>query len=140
MSVTQFKRTWVWSKRETQLYAKYVVGSLLHVCSGLSRLGDVRVDLLLPADVKADMAHLPVKSKSFDTVIWDPPWIHPRNYRTVFEIVRVARKRVLVVSNHWIHVPKPFKLRRVYAVKKVSPAVKLFFVYDRGEEKSGREK
>jgi hypothetical protein len=133
MSVTQFKRTWVWSREEAELYAKHAVGSLLHVCSGLSKLGDLRVDLYLPADVKADMAHLPVRSKSFDTVIWDPPWIHPRNYMAVFELARIARKRILAISHHWVHIPKPFKLKAVYLVKKISPALKLFFVYDRVE-------
>jgi hypothetical protein len=135
LAVTQFRRTWVWSRRETELYAKFITGTCLHVCCGESRLGDVRVDVRATNNVNvlADMARLPFRDLSFDTAIWDPPWIHPKNFRAVFELARVARKRVLVISNHWVHVPKPFMLKEVYAVKKVSPAVKLFFVYNREE-------
>lgn len=54
--------------------AKWIVSPCLHVCSGLSLLGDIRLDLHERADVKADMGLLPFKRGHFASVIWDPPY------------------------------------------------------------------
>lgn len=48
---------------------------IVHVCSGASRLGDIRVDIVHPgADIRADGRHLPFRDGSIGTVLMDPPW------------------------------------------------------------------
>ena len=46
----------------------------MHVCSGQSSLGDVKLDLYERADVKAAMRYLPFRPNYFASVIWDPPY------------------------------------------------------------------
>jgi len=138
--VTLFKRAWVWSRAEEKLYAKLCVGSVLHLCSGYSDLGDCRVDINPGAkpDIVADIHYLPFKDQSFDTIIIDPPWYGPQNWmqweRIASEMVRIARKRIIVIlGNLFYMLPKPFELKDVYIVKRISPQVKLVYVWDRSE-------
>lgn len=70
----RFRRLWVWTGEEYMFYQSKCVGSVLHVCSGRSEFGDVKVDRYQKADVKADYRFLPFKDKTFDTVICDPYW------------------------------------------------------------------
>lgn len=53
---------------------KWILAPCLHVCSGASTLGDVRVDLYERADVQAAMRYLPFQRGYFMSVIWDPPY------------------------------------------------------------------
>lgn len=138
--VTLFRRAWVWSEAEERLYARLCVGSVLHLCSGYSALGDVRLDINreFRPDVVADVHYLPFRDLSFDTVVIDPPWHGPQSWmkweQMARDIVRVARRRVVVVLGCLIYVlPRPFVLREVYVVKKVSPMVKLVYVWERAD-------
>lgn len=83
-----------------QFVRGHVTGSLLQVCCGASRLGDVRVDLdpTAPAvNCLADMRRLPFPDGSFDTVCCDPIYSlpHPDRIHLQRELARVARKRLL---------------------------------------------
>ncbi|MEM5867618.1 MAG: methyltransferase domain-containing protein [Candidatus Aenigmatarchaeota archaeon] len=136
-AVTLFKEAWVWSQKEEWLYKQLCEGFTLHLCSGKSMLGDLKVDLILKADIKADMYASPFKDESFDTVICDPPWFGPKNWdewkRFVDEICRVAKhKIVLVLGNLMLLLPKPWKLFRVYILKRISPQVKVVYVWEKG--------
>lgn len=139
--VTLFKKAWVWSESEEKLYRKLCVGSTLHLCSGYSLLGDTKLDINhdMKPDVVADVHYLPFKSLSFDTVIIDPPWYGPQNWmkweRIWKEITRVARKRIIVILGSLIYIlPKPFELTEAYILKKISPQIKLVYVWDRKEK------
>lgn len=58
---------------------KWILSPSLHVCSGQSTLGDVKLDLYERADVQAAMRYLPFRPGSFASVIWDPPYsLHRR--------------------------------------------------------------
>src|SRR5207245_7704253 len=73
----KFKKAWSWP---TEIEAKIKTlceGTVLHVCCGDSTIGDVRIDLEKPADIKASMFYLPIRPASFDTVLCDPPWELP---------------------------------------------------------------
>jgi len=134
--VTLFKETWVWSHSEEKLYRRLCKGFTLHLCSGTSRLGDVKADLKFPADIKADMYNLPFKNSCFDTTICDPPWHGPRNWnkwrKLMKEITRVTRKRIIFVLGKLIFIiPKPWELTHVFILKKISPQIKLVYVWEK---------
>lgn len=87
-------------------------GPILNVCSGASRLGDVRVDIVHPAaDVQADARALPFPDESFGTVFIDPPYKMPGNdlverQRVVSEAGRVIRPGgVLLLHAPWMPAP-----------------------------------
>jgi hypothetical protein len=62
-------------QRQVEAVLQDCPGPVLNVCSGASRLGDVRVDICHPsADVLADGRHLPFAAGSFGTVFMDPPY------------------------------------------------------------------
>jgi len=84
----RFRKAWRWPERIEKLIRSLMKGSVLHVCSGDSKLGSVRIDLYKEADIKADMFHLPIRPQSFDTVICDPPWKTPyhKRPRLLFEL------------------------------------------------------
>lgn len=139
--VTMFREAWLWSKKEERLYAKLCIGKTLHLFSGRSMLGDVRVDINSPtATHKIDLSEgkLPFADLEFDTVIADPPWVGPQIWdkweNLMREIVRVTRKRVIFILGNLIFLlPNPFKLTKIYVLKKISPQVKLVYVWDRAD-------
>jgi len=137
-NVTMFREAWMWSKPEEKLYRKLCVGRVLHLFSGKSELGEVRVDIDSPvATHKIDLSEgrLPFKDLEFDTTISDPPWCGPttwENWRQLMkEIVRVTKKRVVFILGNLIYLlPRPFILRKIYVLKKISPQVKLIYVWE----------
>jgi len=144
--VTLFKKAWVWSKAEEQLYARLCVGSVLHLCSGYSDIGDCKLDINPDAkpNIVADVHYLPFKDQSFDTIIVDPPWHGPQTWmqweQMMKEMIRIARKRIVMILGNLIYIlPKPFELREVYIVKKISPQIKLVYVWDRQQSLSDFE-
>jgi hypothetical protein len=77
----KFKKAWSWPYEIEKKIKELCEGTVLHVCSGESELGDVRIDLSKKATVKASMFYLPVRPGSFDTVLCDPPWELPYHLR-----------------------------------------------------------
>lgn len=75
-----FLEGWRWGKDTTDWFVQEtsrldLERPVLHVCSGSSKLGDVRVDVVHDAaNLKADMFHLPFGDASFPVVICDPPY------------------------------------------------------------------
>ena len=116
----------LWPKDVEEYLQSKLVGKTLHICCGLSQLGDVRLDRYeCGADVTADAARIPFWDNSFDTVLCDPPynskfqWMHDM----LNELHRLARKRI--IFQHWFSpVNKkgqfkkchPFELREISTV------------------------
>jgi len=95
--VEEYCNSWRWSHHEECIVHKYIVGTSLHVCSGHSKVGDYQLDLTETADIKGSVLNLPIKDKSFDTIISDPPWnisFIPRFWQ---ELERIAKKRIIVI-------------------------------------------
>ena len=140
-NVTLFREAWLWSDSEEKLYAKFCEGRVLHLFSGKSMLGDVRIDIHedSAANMRIDLSKaikLPFEDLSFDTTIADPPWAGPQiwnNWMTLMkEIVRVTRKRVIFILGNLIYLlPPPFILTKIYIVKKISPQVKIVYIWER---------
>lgn len=84
----------------------HVIGRVLHVCCGASRVGDVRVDIDAGVPgvlVVADMLALPFVDAAFDTACCDPMYdlSMPQRVHLQRELVRVAGRRVLF-KGPWI--------------------------------------
>jgi len=70
----KFRKAWSWPQEVENKIRELCEGSVLHVCCGESKIGDVRIDLEKEADIRASMYFLPIRPESFDTVLCDPPW------------------------------------------------------------------
>lgn len=77
----RFKKAWSWPTEIEAKIKSLLEGEVLHVCSGESQIGNVRIDLSKSADIRADMFWLPIRPESFDTVLCDPPWNLPYHVR-----------------------------------------------------------
>jgi len=72
----QLQEAWVWPEKVENKIRSLLLGRSINICSGLSSLGDVKVDLE-PRDpdvLKAEMENLPFDDETFDSVLSDPPW------------------------------------------------------------------
>lgn len=111
-----FSQRWGWTKLEVNTVLNelnYCGRPILHVCSGSSGIGDVKLDRVLVnektlhaggyqkylghANILGNMLELPFKDSVFPTVICDPPydysWYENGIYqKLVDEIVRVTKK------------------------------------------------
>lgn len=92
----------LWPSHVQGWIAERLVGKVLHICCGLSLLGDCRLDLFAErVDVRADAARLPFGSGSWDTVLIDPPYngVFQWNHDMLSELSRVAKRRI--IFQHW---------------------------------------
>lgn len=93
----------LWPESIEDFLDTLLVGNSLHVCCGLSKLGNVRLDLdeNVKPDIIADAAKLPFADNSFDTVLCDPPYNgkFQWNHDVLSELARVAKTRI--VFQHW---------------------------------------
>lgn len=92
----------LWPETVAALIDERLIGRSLHVCAGLSKLGDFTVDLFAhDVDVTADAVALPFADRQFDTVLCDPPYNgkFQWNHNLLSELARVAARRILF--QHW---------------------------------------
>lgn len=94
----------LWPDAIEEFLPTLFVGRTLHACCGLSKLGDVRLDLNEPsADIHCDAANMRefVADDAFETVLCDPPYngVFQWNHDLLCELARVASKRI--VFQHW---------------------------------------
>lgn len=92
----------LWPNDVEKFLEKEIRGLSLHVCCGLSQLGDVRLDLYSPnIDVIGDMSRLPIATQSVDTVLIDPPYNSKFQimHDMLSELCRVSKERI--IFQHW---------------------------------------
>lgn len=95
----------LWPKDVEAYLAGILIGRSLHVCCGMSQLGDVRLDndATHHPDILCDAANMRayVSDKSFDTVLCDPPYNgqYQWNHDLLSELARVAIRRI--IFQHW---------------------------------------
>jgi hypothetical protein len=92
----------LWPKEVERILQDHCIGTTLHVCCGMSKIGNVRLDLFQPSvDVQANMSRLPFPAMSFNTVIIDPPYNSKLQvmHDMLSELSRVAIDRI--IFQHW---------------------------------------
>ena len=74
------------------------IGFTLNVCCGTDETGDVRADIVrsVKPTIMADVKCLPFRERSFDTVICDPPYNYYNKFHWIFELTKIARKRIIL--------------------------------------------
>jgi ubiquinone/menaquinone biosynthesis C-methylase UbiE len=115
----QLQEAWVWPEKVSKEIRAYIFGRgiSLNICSGLSNLGDVKIDFdpKNPAVQKGDMNNLPFKDGIFSVVISDPPWKLSffKRMRPFFEAVRVCKSGGRIIYNcTWRPVSKFVELEK----------------------------
>lgn len=107
---------WVWDKTVNDFVRNKITGKSINICSGLSDVGDVKVDLEPKKEgiQKEDMNNLPFEDNSFDTVISDPPWKIKffQRMKPFFECVRICKVGGQIIYNStWKPISKCVKLK-----------------------------
>lgn len=137
-----FRHTWTWLNEEEVLYRSLCVGKVLHVCSGKSSLGNIKVDLFVKADIKADVRHLPFRPLSFDAVICDPPFKLYHRFKWILKLKNLARIRLILITPNYLLRFPDFNITSVLIIENKSEpsknttfkrcfTCKLCWVYDR---------
>lgn len=95
----------LWNDSIENVLQELFIGKTLHVCSGKSNLGDIRVDAdgeNMP-DIICDAANMKefIKDNEFETVLCDPPYNgkFQWNHDLLCELSRIASKRI--IFQHW---------------------------------------
>ena len=100
----KFKTAWSWPKHIGEYFKEKVENPSLHVFSGMSPLGTVRIDLFMPATIKADVRFLPIRDNLFQTVFGDPAWHTAKHLRSkiMYELRRVTRiGGKIIINANW---------------------------------------
>ena len=144
LTLTRFREAWRWTEKEEELYRKMLKGyyPILHLFSGRSRLGDIRIDkenfpeVTYRLEIKPSKHFkLPFKDKEFDACIFDPPWINQYFIWASREIPRVTKRRIIAITGcFWWEPAKPYayvwELYKIYVLKGISPVIKIVMIWD----------
>ncbi len=89
----------LWPEAVNDYLEFMIMGKCLHVCCGRSPLGDVRLDIdtLNSPHIIGDGARLPIASRSFETVLCDPPYNSKLQWDhwLLEELARVSTRRII---------------------------------------------
>lgn len=136
----------LWPDAVSHVLWRMLIPRSLHVCAGVSPLGDVRLDKNADrVDVRADAAALPFADNSFESVLCDPPYNgeFQWNHDLLAELARVASHRI--IFQHWFIPANPdgrykkaqakFALSGLYAWQPMTyfGRVQMISVFDRTE-------
>lgn len=101
-----FKKAWRWPDKVETYFKGVIEHPSCHVFCGVSKLGDVRIDILGPekteATHKADILEgLPFPNDHFQSVFGDPPWHIAKHLRSkiMYELRRICRPRGKIILN-----------------------------------------
>ena len=87
----------------------------MNVCSGRTKWGNIRVDLLEAADIRQDWSNLSFPNDSFGAVFADPPWdsqYKPQVKRYMEKAIRIAP--IVYLMAPWIYGSSMFELTNVW--------------------------
>lgn len=133
--VEEYCNNWKWSRSDELKIGTWMKGSVLHICSGSSQIGDIKLDLVTRADIKADCLHLPFKSQCIDTVIADPPWNLGFVSEFWNEMKRIAKQRIITICLSMMNPTRVWVLKHQEVINHGVFQCKILTVY----EKSGQD-
>lgn len=136
---------WRWTKDIETKILDEIKGlyPIVHVCSGDSSIGDIRIDRWFnpnnpKVSVKADMCSLPLKNACAAAVITDPPYDEKRHSKSypllINECVRILKPSgKLIFLHRWIPqasvlYPKRIFLRPAGIAKGAYPTYKILSI------------
>ena len=92
------KVNWVHTSETEEWLRSMVIGSSLNMCSGMSKVGDVRIDRYEGTNRTrgGDLFKMDILPQSFDTVICDPPFEFYNRFDWILRLADIARKRLLI--------------------------------------------
>ena len=118
--VAKWIKSWQWPQEITDNVEKLLdQGETLHICAGVSKLGDVKIDIdpKRPDISKGDMRDLQFESNRFQNTIIDPPFKlgYYQRFRPFYEAVRVTKIGGKIIYNaNWIPHAENTELLNVY--------------------------
>ena len=92
----------LWPEAIESFLQTLFIGKTLHVCSGKSKIGDIRLDLNeYNVDIRADAVNMPLANNAYETILCDPPYNgkFQWNHDLLLELARVASRRI--IFQHW---------------------------------------
>ena len=100
MSNQILKANWVHPKEVESWLYKMKIGYTLNVCCGMSRVGNVRLDITPHTErtEEGDLFALDYPPLSFDTVICDPPFSYYNKFKWIYKLAEIPRKRLILSS------------------------------------------
>ena len=126
---------WIHPKGVEVWLRKMAIGKTLNVCCGMSRVGEVRVDIDPKSNrtVEGDLFNLSFKAKSFDTVICDPPFSLYNKFRWIRKLTDLAICRLLLSTpNVSVRLPKRVWKRSLwYEDGHISGFLRTYWCFDR---------
>lgn len=135
------RANWVHPPDVERWLSKMVTGTSLNVCCGMSRVGDVRVDISEGTNrtEAGDLFNLRFLPLSFDTVICDPPFEYYNRFKWAQNLGHLARKRLILSVDRSLPRLKrgAWKYPELYAVGIYafpSSYIRLYLVWNRHNE------
>lgn len=94
------KANWIHTEEVEKWLQEIAIGRTLNVCCGMSKVGEVRVDIDPSSNrtEEGDMFNLRFEPRSFDTVICDPPFSYYNHFKWILKLADIADKRLLISS------------------------------------------
>jgi len=142
---SHFNVSWFWTKKDYENLERILTSfekPMYHICSGVSAIGDIRLDrtcinehsdrrawLQGSCNVLGDMIHLPFKDGIAGSVVCDPPYDYNfTDNRLINELIRISKPRAKILFiSPWI--PKSpiiqLKEHELWLVGKKKPYYKI---------------
>lgn len=132
---------WIHPRPVERWLEQMKIGRTLNVCCGMSKVGDVRVDIESKTNRThyGDLFNLQFEHLSFDTVICDPPFDYyvtgENRFRWIARIADLCRKR-LILSMPALNfsLGRKWARRLFYTDSQQFLFLRLFWVFDRRDE------
>jgi len=96
--VETYQINWSWNKKTDFWLLRHCIGTTLHVCCGMSKIGDLRVDIdpMVKPDMICDVMELPFRAGSFETIICDPPFSLFNRFKWIYKLADMCTKRLII--------------------------------------------
>ncbi len=129
---------WIHNATVEAWLRKMKIGRTLNICSGMSQVGDVRLDVAEGTNRTAygDLFNLDLEPLSFDTVICDPPFSYYNRFEWVGKLASIAKKRLLLsVDRTIVRLPRAAWTPRFFGFQMQKSAtdsyLRIYYCFDR---------